>query len=172
MAVVVHNTTDGTVLLVRQFRYSTHEKGPGWMLELPAGVIGADRAPEEPEETVYREVLEETGFSVRDPQFIGSYYLSPSGSSECIHLYYCRVMATDRLDPGGGLEEEGEDIEIIEVPTADLLAKLDGGFVVDAKSAIGLYWRSTGCDSHSTLYSDDKLRIFTAKRQYSVTVLQ
>ena len=38
-AVVVHNAERGCFVFVRQFRYSTHEKGPGWLLETVAGVI-------------------------------------------------------------------------------------------------------------------------------------
>lgn len=138
VAVVIHNTEADTVVLVRQFRYSTYDKGPGWMLELAAGVIDSGQSPEH---TMRREVMEETGYRVGDSaEFIGSYYLTPGGSSERILLYYCQVASADRLEAGGGLEEEGEDIEIVELPLSELWDLLDKGGIVDAKTAIGLQW--------------------------------
>ena len=137
VAVVIHNTEADTIVLVRQFRYSTYDKGPGWMLELVAGVIDSGQSPEH---TMRREVMEETGYRVGDAEFIGSYYLTPGGSSERILLYYCRVVAADRLQSGGGLEEEGEDIETVELSLGDLWQRLDNGGIVDAKTAIGLHW--------------------------------
>ena len=137
VAVVVHNTEADTVVLVRQFRYSTYVKGPGWMLELAAGVIETDQSPEQ---TMQREVLEETGYRVGESEFIGSYYLTPGGSSERILLCYCQVATADRLQTGGGLEEEGEDIETVELPLSDVWDRLDNGEIVDAKTAIGLHW--------------------------------
>src|SRR5678816_2226156 len=39
VAAVVHDKEANTVILVEQFRYPTYEKGPGWLIELPAGII-------------------------------------------------------------------------------------------------------------------------------------
>ena len=44
-AVVLHDPERRVVVLVRQFRFSTWEKGPGWLVELVAGTVPAAPAP-------------------------------------------------------------------------------------------------------------------------------
>ena len=46
-AVVLHDPERRVVVLVRQFRFSTWEKGPGWLVELVAGTVPHGRPPEE-----------------------------------------------------------------------------------------------------------------------------
>ena len=89
------------LVLVRQFRYPTLEAGPGWIVELVAGMLDAAEAPEE---TMRREILEETGYVVEELAFISMFYLSPGGSSERIHLYCAEVDAAARRAEGGGRE--------------------------------------------------------------------
>ena len=50
------------------------------------------------------------------------------------------MSANRRRGPGGGLEEEGESIEVLEWPEEDVWAALDGGRIADAKSLVGLMW--------------------------------
>ncbi len=134
-AVIVHNAGRGCFVFVRQFRYSTHEKGPGWLLETVAGVI---EPGQEPEEVARRELLEEAGYRARELEFVGSFYLTPGGSSERIFLFFAEVEDVDRVDRGGGLEVEGEDIEVVEIEEAEIWRALDAGEIVDAKTLVGL----------------------------------
>ena len=122
-------------VFVRQFRYSTHEKGPGWLLETVAGVV---EPGETPEEVARRELLEEAGYRARDLEFVSSFYLTPGGSSERILLYIAEVEDGDRVEDGGGLDGEGEDIEVVEMAEADVWCAVDTGEIVDAKTLVGL----------------------------------
>lgn len=135
-AVVLHDRERGCVVLVRQLRFATCEKGPGWPLEVVAGVVPPG---ETPEDVARREALEEVGCRVPRLEPVGAFYLSPGVSSERIFLYYGEVSLRDRRG-GGGLDEEGEDIEVVELPLAEAWAALDRGAIVDAKTLIGLMW--------------------------------
>jgi ADP-ribose pyrophosphatase len=137
VAAVLHDTTDDTIVLTEQYRYPTHGKGPGWMLELPAGVLDAD---EKPEQSVRREIVEEVGYEVSSMEPICTFYVSPGGTSERILLFYARVTPSARISAGGGVASEGEDIRSVHIPVAEALARVRDGDIVDAKTIIGLQW--------------------------------
>jgi ADP-ribose pyrophosphatase len=128
---------DGAILLTRQFRYPTLAKGPGYLLELPAGMIEGE---EEPEVSLRRELVEELGYEPDRVEAIAAFYVSPGGSSERVFLYYASVSAAGRVGDGGGLPAEGEDIEIIAVGLEELLAMVDNGTIIDAKTLLGAGW--------------------------------
>lgn len=137
VAAVLHDTTDDTIVLTEQFRYPTHGKGPGWVMELPAGVLDAGEAPEE---SVRREIGEEVGYEVSSIEPISTFYVSPGGTSERILLFYARVIPSDRVSIGGGVAGEGEDIRTVHLPVAEALQRVRDGDIVDAKTIIGLQW--------------------------------
>jgi nudix-type nucleoside diphosphatase (YffH/AdpP family) len=124
-------------LLVEQFRYPTYQKGPGWIVETVAGMV---KPGEEPEAAMRREILEETGYQVQELKFIGTFYLSPGGSSERVFLYYAEVSENDRVAAGGGAVGEQEDIRLVEYSQPEMAAALARGEIVDAKTIIALQW--------------------------------
>jgi ADP-ribose pyrophosphatase len=136
-AFLVYNKESQRIILIDQFRSCTHEKGPGWLVEIPAGMVEED---EEPEETVSREMLEEIGYRVNRLIHISSFYLSPGGSSEQIFLYYAEVENKDKVTAGGGVETEHEDIRVIEFSLPEVLEMLESGKIQDAKTLISLMW--------------------------------
>ena len=137
VGVVIVNLDRGTVVLTEQFRLPTYEKGPGWLLEIVAGMIDPG---EDPEDTARRETMEETGYRIDEVEAIGTFYVSPGGSSERILLYVAEVATTDWVDPGGGAAAEGENIRAVELPLEDVYAGLDDGRFIDAKTLVGLMW--------------------------------
>jgi nudix-type nucleoside diphosphatase (YffH/AdpP family) len=136
-AIVLHDPARRLVTLVRQFRYPTLEKGPGWTLELVAGVIEPGR---EPEDVARAEALEEAGYRIGELTSLGAFYLTPGGSSERIFLYYAAVDRSMQVAQGGGLTHEGEDIEIVEMSEQDVWRALDEQQILDAKTLVGLLW--------------------------------
>ena len=137
VAALVHDVRHDSVLLAEQFRFSTYDKGPGWILELPAGILEKDEAPEE---ATRREVQEEIGYSVDQLTPIATVYASPGGCSERLHIFYIPVSPSDQTTLGGGLESEGEDIRTVVLDVNTAFAKLDAGEIVDAKTFIALQW--------------------------------
>lgn len=136
-AVLIHDRLADTVVFTEQFRLATQEKGPGWLLELPAGSI---EAGEEPIDTMRRELIEETGYHLETLEPISTFYLSPGGTSERIQLFYATATPERRISQGGGRSEEGEDIKIITMPLEDALAQIKSGEIADAKTILALYW--------------------------------
>jgi ADP-ribose pyrophosphatase len=136
-AAVLFDPQAKTILLIEQFRYSTHEKGHGWLWELPAGIVNPD---EQPAETMRRELVEETGYQVPTLRHVYTFYLSPGGSSERIFLYYAEVSPKLKTSAGGGLPAEQEEIRLHVTPLSEALAMIERGQICDAKTIIGLQW--------------------------------
>jgi len=145
VAAIVHRTADDSLILAEQFRFSTYEKGPGWILEIPAGII--EDKDSNAEDTMRREIVEEVGYRVNKLQHIHTFYLSPGGTSERIFLFYAAVSAKDKVSDGGGLPDEAEDIRTEIILVDDLLAKLKAGEIIDAKTIIGLQWLQINRDN-------------------------
>lgn len=137
VAAVVRHRDSGRLLFTEQFRAPTLDKGPGWLLEVMAGMIDAGEAPEA---ALRRELHEELGFALLHAEPIATFYVSPGGSSERIWLYYAEVTEATRSGPGGGVADEHEDIRIVEMTDEQARAALDADRLPDAKSIIGLQW--------------------------------
>ncbi len=95
---------------------------------------------ESPEQTLRRELYEETGYQAENVYFIQCFYVSPGISSERLHLFYVEVDPSHRIHQGGGRAEEQENIEVIHVPKNEVRKWLQEGKILDAKSLIGLQW--------------------------------
>ena len=138
VAVLVYNVDMQKLILVNQFRYPTHKNGHGWIIETIAGMVDAG---ETPEETAKREVTEEVGLNIVALEHIATFYTSPGGSSERIHLFYSEVSGEDAKYKGaGGLVSEGEDIKAEELSLEEALSKIKSSEIMDAKTIIGIYW--------------------------------
>lgn len=119
-------------LLTRQFRLPAYLNGSdsGYLLEACAGLIDED---ETPEATARREVEEETGYQINELTRIGAVYTSPGGITEYVHLFFANCCEKDKHSEGGGLKEEGEDIELVPVSFDDARRRLMNGEFRDAK---------------------------------------
>jgi nudix-type nucleoside diphosphatase (YffH/AdpP family) len=137
VAAIVYNRDTQRVLLVEQFRYAAYTKGPGWITEVIAGIVGAG---ESPEAALRREMLEEIGFEAGELRPIGTFFLSPGGSSERVSLYFVEVCAAGRVSQGGGEASEGEDTRVVEFTIGGLRDALTRGAFQDAKTLVGVMW--------------------------------
>lgn len=144
VAALIHDVQNDVLLMTEQFRYPTHEKGPGWLTEIVAGMVDTDEAPVD---SMKREIREEVGYRVSSLQHIGTFYVSPGGSSERIHLFYSAVDQTDRVSNGGGKLSEGEDVRVMTKPVGQALEELDQGGIMDAKTMIALQWLALNRDT-------------------------
>lgn len=137
-AILLYDLQRRSIVLVRQFRFPVYEEefeagsGDGFLLEVPAGIL--ERA--NPAATVKAEVLEETGFLIGEPQFLFTAYVSPGSVTERIHYFAAPYDSAERQDAGGGLEEEGEDIEVVEMSIDSALDAVKSGLIRDAKTII------------------------------------
>ncbi len=60
--------------------------------------------------------------------------MSPGSVTERIHFFIGEYQPADRVGSGGGLEEEGEDIEVLELGFEQALGMVQSGEIVDGKT--------------------------------------
>ncbi len=128
------------VVLVEQFRPAPAVAGRNpWLMEIVLGMVDAN---ETPEQAARREALEEAGCEVQDLLPITSYFSSPGGTSEYIHLFAGRVKAPA---DGGifGIEGEDEDIRVHVLDAARAISLLYANKIHDAQTMIALQWFAT-----------------------------
>lgn len=119
---------DGKILLIRQFRYPIG----GVEIELPAGKIDPG---EEVEETLQRELKEETGYKAGKTTFITEIHPCIGYSNERMWLY----LAED-LQYGEATGDEDEFIELMPTGLDDAMGMVQSGEITDVKAVIGLFW--------------------------------
>jgi nudix-type nucleoside diphosphatase (YffH/AdpP family) len=138
VALLMVDRTKHKVWLTEQFRYPTLAKGPGWILEIPAGTVNPD---EDPDDCAKREAGEETGHSPETLERIATFYVSPGGTSERIVLYFAAVDGATR-DAGlaARTQDKEEDIKLIEQDLGDFLEDARLGRIDDAKTLIAGLW--------------------------------
>jgi ADP-ribose pyrophosphatase len=128
-AVIVPLFEDGTILLVRQFRYPVKKH----VYELPAGKLDPG---EDPRHCAERELEEETGYVAGSWRKLTAIYTTPGFCSEQLHLF----LATDlRKSERGQKLEEGElDLTIERVTLHRAIEMVERGEIVDGKTICGL----------------------------------
>jgi ADP-ribose pyrophosphatase len=139
-AALIHETDTDTILLTAQVRPATIAKGPGVIREVPAGSI---EKGEHPAECMRRELEEEIGYRIarRALKRIGTFYVSPGGTSERIVLFYAPVTSDQRVDPqASGVAGEHEDIALVKVKRKAFLSQALSGRIDDAKTLIAGLW--------------------------------
>lgn len=135
--ILLYDPKRDAVVLVKQFRLPAHLEGEsGWMIEVPAGLLDG----EHPQDAIRREAIEETGYEVRDVRFLFRAFMSPGAITEQVHFFFAPVDLSHRVEEGGGLAEEHEDIEVLDLPLTEALAMIDRGEIYDAKTIMLLQW--------------------------------
>ncbi len=119
-------------VLVRQVRAAVTYMGEEEFPEAPAGLIDDD---ESPETAAMREAEEETGLKLRSLEPLGRFWSSPGASTETSWLYLAEFSPADRTGAGGGVDDH-EDIEVIELPLAELAERARRGELNDLKLAV------------------------------------
>ncbi|SCY08651.1 ADP-ribose pyrophosphatase [Nonlabens sp. Hel1_33_55] len=137
VAVLVYEVDTDSFVFTRQFRYPSARRGSPWMLELVAGSIDDG---ESDIASAKRELQEEIGYQVDKLEKIHTYFPSPGGCSEQIHLFYTEVHSSQQTQTGGGKESEKEDIQIVRIKKLEAKKILLEGAFNNSISIIGLQW--------------------------------
>ncbi|MDR5837667.1 NUDIX domain-containing protein [Caballeronia sp. LZ034LL] len=142
--ILLHDRQTGNVLLTRQFRMPAFVNGhDGMLIETPGGLL--DDAS--PEERIRAEVEEETGYRVRHVEKAFEAFMSPGSVTEKLYFYLGDYESSMRVSAGGGVEEEGEEIETIEVPLAQALEMIASGEIMDGKTIMLLQYAALNARS-------------------------
>lgn len=135
--ILLYNLTRRTVILTRQFRIPAFVNGhSGYLIEAAAGLL--DNAS--PEERIRLEAEEETGYRVNKVRKVYEAFMSPGSVTERIHFYIGEYQQEDRVSAGGGLADEGEHIEVLELPYAQAIEMVEDGRIMDGKTIILLQY--------------------------------
>ncbi|MEO0487753.1 MAG: NUDIX domain-containing protein [Pseudomonadota bacterium] len=130
---LLHNPDTEHVLLTCQFRLPVFLNGGHTALvETPAGLLDGAAA----EDRMRAELMEETGFEVGTLHHLFDIYMSPGSVTEYLAFFRGEYRSRDRRADGGGSYEEGEDIEVLEVPRAEAMRMITRGEIRDAKTVI------------------------------------
>jgi nudix-type nucleoside diphosphatase (YffH/AdpP family) len=132
VALLLFNAARGTVILTRQFRFPAWVNGcpDGQLIEACAGQLDGN----DPVAAMQREAIEETGYDVKSPRKVFEAYMSPGSITEKLHFFVAACDDADRRHAGGGEVDEGEDIEVLELPLARAMAMIASGEIQDGKT--------------------------------------
>ncbi len=122
-------------VMVKNYRYPVDKR----VLELPAGLIDEG---EEPIEAAERELEEETGYLLKDPEKLYEYHPIASLNDQKAHLFL------GEAEKGGAMDHDpGEDMEVALVPIKEMYDKLDNGELSHPHTMIALYRARTSFDT-------------------------
>jgi nudix-type nucleoside diphosphatase (YffH/AdpP family) len=136
-ALLPYNLAQGTVVLVRQFRYPAYVNGhDDLLIEAAAGLLDN----ETPEARIRAEAEEETGYRLGEVRKVFEAFLSPGSITEKLHFFVAPYQPDMKLGSGGGNPDEGEDIEVLELPIDQAMAMIGDGRIVDTKTIMLLQY--------------------------------
>lgn len=133
VAVLLVDDERKKLLFGKQFRLPAFLNGSdsGYLVEVCAGLIDEN---ETPEGTAHREVAEEMGYAITNLERITTAYSSPGGITEMIYYFTASYNSQSKTGDGGGLKEEGEHIEPVEMSFDEAHEKLEQGWFMEAKT--------------------------------------
>lgn len=117
---VVPITADGNVILIKQYRHNLKTD----TLELPAGVTSAG---ETMQSAALRELVEETGHTVDDPDSLvalGRFYALPSETNKYVNFFLATPTHSIGSAQGDTEIEKYFDMSTVEMPFADALMEV------------------------------------------------
>jgi nudix-type nucleoside diphosphatase (YffH/AdpP family) len=133
-AVLLYNRGRRTVVLTRQFRLPAYLNGleDGMLIEACAGLLDQQA----PEARIKHEAEEETGYRLGNVTKLFEAYMSPGSVTEKIHFFTAEYDPEAKAASGGGKQNEGEDIEVLELPFEQAMAMIGTGEIQDAKTIL------------------------------------
>ena len=136
--ILLYNINLKTVILTRQFRLPTYINcnDNGMLIESCAGLLDKDN----PEECIIRETEEETGYKILSAKKIYEAYMSPGSVTEMLYFFIAAYSSNMKVNDGGGLAHEQENIEVLEIPFNNALQMIDDCEIKDGKTIMLLQY--------------------------------
>ena len=136
--ILLYNKERQMVILTRQFRLPTYVNGndSGMLIETCAGLLDKDH----PEVAIRRETEEETGYQIGTVNKVFEAYMSPGSVTEILYFFVAPYTKEMKVSEGGGLREEDENIEVLEIPYSTALEMIASGGIRDGKTILLLQY--------------------------------
>ena len=147
----------------------------GITLELCAGII--DKPEKTPQEIAQLEALEECGYKIplNDITHVMTFLSGVGIAGEYMHLFYAEVSNKMKVSDGGGLESEGEMIEVVEMSINEVESYLSSSNVKSPMFTIyGLNWflsRNSTQNKHTLNVSNVVWALLAASLGYVINRL-
>ena len=136
--ILLYNKEKQTVILTKQFRMPTYmnDNEDGFLVEICAGMLDKDN----PEACIIRETEEEVGYRIKEVKKVYESYSSPGVMTEKMHFFIGEYTDDMKVNAGGGLDSEHEDIEVIEMPFKEAVSMLNNGEINDTRTIVLLQY--------------------------------
>tara|TARA_R110002049_G_scaffold90303_5_gene226528 strand:+ start:10635 stop:11225 length:591 start_codon:yes stop_codon:yes gene_type:complete len=136
--ILLYNKEKQTVILTKQFRMPTYmnDNKDGFLMEIAAGMLDKD----DPEACVIRETEEEVGYRLKEVKKVYEAYSSPGVMTEKMHFFIGEYTDAMKVNDGGGLDSEHEDIEVLELPFKKAVEMLNTGQIEDTRTIVLLQY--------------------------------
>lgn len=132
-AVLPYDLKRQKIILIRQFRAPVmHIEGHPDFLEAIAGLLDED----EPEACARRESMEEAGIRLTTLEPMGCFWSAPGITTERLHLFLAPYTQADRVGEGGGIADEHEEIEVLEIGFDELTDLVRSNAIADLKTQV------------------------------------
>jgi len=130
--ILLYNKEQQTVILTKQFRLPTFVNGneSGMLIETCAGLLDNDN----PEDCIKKETEEETGYKITKVKKIFEAYMSPGSVTEIVYFFIAEYSKEMKVSEGGGVEEEQENIEVLELDFDQAYDMISTGEIKDGKT--------------------------------------
>ncbi len=137
--IILYNKKQNTVILTKQFRLASFLNGneTGMLIEACAGMLDKN---ESPENAATRETKEETGYKIHNAVTVFESYMSPGSLTEILHFFIAEYTHDMKIYEGGGVANEQENIEVLEMNFDYALSMIDSGQIKDAKTIMLLQY--------------------------------
>lgn len=136
--ILLYNKAARTVILTRQFRLPTYVNGndDGLLIEACAGLLDKDNA----EDCIKKETEEETGYRISKVEKLFEAYMSPGSVTEILYFFAAEYSKAMKVSEGGGLGEEQENIEVLELGFDETYDMIRSGAIKDGKTIMLLQY--------------------------------
>ena len=136
--ILLYNKENKTIILTNQFRMPTYVNGntSGMLIEACAGLLDKDNA----EDCIKRETEEETGYKVTEVRKVMEAYMSPGSLTEMIYFFVAEYTKEMKISEGGGVADETEELEVLELPFDKALQMVQSGEIKDGKTIMLLQY--------------------------------
>ncbi len=130
--ILLYNKVQKTIILTEQFRLPSYVNGNenGMLIEACAGLLDKDN----PEDCIKKEAEEETGYKISKVHKIFEAYMSPGSVTEILYFFVAEYTKEMKVSDGGGVAEEQENIEVLELDFDAAFGMIASGEIRDGKT--------------------------------------
>lgn len=123
---IIPITENNEIIMVKQYRYPHHKA----LLEIPAGKL---EKGESHYDAGKRELLEETGCTCSEYEYLGEVLPTPAYVTEVIYMYMAKGLTFSKQNL-----DSDEFLDVVKIPIEKAAQMVMNGEITDSKTQIGV----------------------------------